>query len=202
LSDRSSPGSHSSQGNTRKKSIDQISIYPFENANLSQFREALETAAALYELEAIFCSDVYLTSELAAIERSRGQRNSVTIIQSVEKSLSDLGRRSELNLIVTSQDLFAEKMNFIFGLAYREKGIAVMSVARLTTRYDEQLDTPLRIQERILKEAAHEIGHLIGLSHCKKASCLMAFSETLQMVDDKLPMICEICSRKLVGKSR
>ena len=82
-----------------------------------------------------------------------------------------------LQLLVTNQDIFASRMNFVFGLANSELGVAVMSTFRLT-RWDEDL-TPSHIQERILKEAAHEIGHLVGLAHCENHRCLMSFSEIL-----------------------
>jgi archaemetzincin len=188
----------------RKRSIGSVSIYPFERVDLSQFSESLEAAAGLYNLQAVFVkSEQYLTSAVSETERARGQRSAVSIIQATKEYLSKgdtPGARKEPILVVANCDLFAEKMNFVFGLADGNSGIALVSTARLAERHDPELDTPLRIQERILKEAAHEIGHLMGLTHCGQMLCLMSFSENLQGVDEKLPIICEACRQKLVGR--
>ena len=169
----------------------QIAIIRFENADYSQFKDSLQAAALIYGLEPTFSTDVRLTGDLSEAEQRRGQRDAIRLILS---SKDQLDQQSPV-LLVTDQDLFAGRMRFVFGLANRDLGIAVMSTSRLT-EWVEDL-TPSRIQERILKEAAHEIGHLRGLPHCERESCLMSFSNTLEKVDLKLPMLCDACERKL-----
>lgn len=96
---------------------------------------------------------------------------------------------------VTAADVFVPGMNFIFGIADNERGCAVLSVARLIYAHYEKSSEILK--ERVLKEAAHELGHLLGLNHCDNPSCLMSFSNSIVEVDRKKPMICDNCKSLL-----
>jgi len=53
------------------------------------------------------------------------------------------------------------------------------------------------LQERALKEAVHELGHLLGLPHCDNPRCIMFFSNTLADTDRKGPGFCPACRGKL-----
>ena len=144
----------------------ELCLSSFENADLSQSKESLEAAARFFGYEPLFEHQIYFTSSLTDAEKIRKQRDAVAIILSATQTLQQQ-RRAEsqhgLQLLVTNQDIFASKMNFVFGLANSELGVAVMSTFRLTRWAEES--TPSQIQERVLKEAAHEIGHLVGLAH-------------------------------------
>jgi archaemetzincin len=119
----------------------------------------------------------------------------VKIIEAARKILKENGENSKYALIVTKQDIFASRFNFVFGLANRDLGVGLISTARLAEWYDGLSASQMR--ERVLKEAAHEIGHLRGLAHCGNETCLMAFSETLEEVDRKLPILCQNCRKRL-----
>ena len=176
----------------------ELHISPFETSDLSQIGESLEAAAKFFGFEPVLENHRYFTATVTGAEKKRNQRDAASIILSAKESLaqqSEPRQSKNLHLLVSNQDLFALRMNFVFGLANSELGIAVMSTYRLT-KWTEDL-TPSQIQERVLKEASHEIGHLIGLAHCKKNSCMMSFSENLEQVDLKLPLLCGDCSRKI-----
>lgn len=173
----------------------QIAILPFENMDFSQFRESLEAAALICGLEPSFASDFYLTCDVSEAERTRKQRDAARVITLTNDQLKEAHGEAKRSLLVTNQDIFSGSLGFVFGLANREMGVALMSTSRLT-QWEEGL-TPSRIQERIMKEAAHEIGHLCGLLHCGRAICVMSDSKSLEQADSKLPMFCAECSRKL-----
>jgi predicted Zn-dependent protease len=175
-------------------------LVPYEGADLSQLEDSLTAAVRLYRYEPRLSRDIRIPSEEPSeAERERMQRDAVEILRTGKSALfggGELRRGRDLALIVVSkQDVFAAGMNFVFGLANRAEGIAVMSTFRLT-RWTQGL-TPIRIQERILKEAAHEIGHLLGLEHCAQEKCLMSFSNSLEQVDEKLPILCLSCARRV-----
>ncbi|MGD0477549.1 MAG: archaemetzincin family Zn-dependent metalloprotease [Nitrososphaerales archaeon] len=87
---------------------------------------------------------------------------------------------------LTDRDLYVPRLNFAFGLASREAGVAVVSWHRLAGE-DAFLST------RIVKEVVHEVGHLEGLDHCPKEDCVMWFSNSLFETDRKKADFCPRC---------
>jgi archaemetzincin len=94
----------------------------------------------------------------------------------------------DYNLYVVNLDLYAPRMNFIFGLADQLKKIALVSIYRLA---GDDLIT------RLGKEIVHETGHLLGLRHCPDRDCVMRFSNTIADTDAKKPELCYKCRRKI-----
>ena len=47
-----------------------------------------------------------------------------------------------------------------------------------------------------MKEAVHEVGHYLGLGHCRHPFCVMAFSPSVEDVDNKKKFICNGCKVK------
>ena len=97
---------------------------------------------------------------------------------------------------ITSYDLYAKELNFIFGQA--EFGNADNTRAAIISTYRLRTDTrkDLIRNRRILKEAIHEIGHTLNLSHCVN-QCVMQFSNSLAEVDIKPTSFCLECRKKL-----
>jgi archaemetzincin len=95
-------------------------------------------------------------------------------------------------LAVTNYDLYANNLNFVFGLADTPEKSAVISLFRLRVGADEE-----RFHSRVIKEAVHELGHTWGLSHCQNPRCVMHFSNSLEDTDRKETEWCESCGRKL-----
>ena len=90
---------------------------------------------------------------------------------------------------LTGMDLYAPSLNFVFGLALRDEGLAVVSWHRLQNEGDVFV-------ARLAKEVIHEVGHLEGLDHCSNESCVMWFSNTLSETDRKGLDFCSSCTRK------
>jgi archaemetzincin len=105
----------------------------------------------------------------------------------------------ELTLGVTNVDLTVPGLNFVFGLADPGSRGAIISLARLYPEYYGQPRDPGLFKARALKEAIHELGHLLGLGHCPDSACIMFFSNTLADTDRKGPGFCRRC-RELLGK--
>ncbi len=85
------------------------------------------------------------------------------------------------------EDLFVPDMNFVFGLATKDGGSAVVSTHRLGSSQPEVF------RGRLSKEVFHELGHVLGLAHCDDVRCVMHFSNTLADTDAKGTAFCARC---------
>jgi len=91
---------------------------------------------------------------------------------------------------ITEVDLFEPGLNFVFGHADLPGRHAVISLARLRQGGRDLL------LERAVKEAVHEIGHTLGLTHHESdPRCVMHFSNTLADTDRKGRDFCPSCAR-------
>ncbi|MBD3345898.1 MAG: archaemetzincin family Zn-dependent metalloprotease [Chitinivibrionales bacterium] len=97
-------------------------------------------------------------------------------------------------------DCYVESLNFVFGLATRGGREALIALPRLRAGIAGRRPDPKTIDNRILKEALHELGHNWGLDHCNNPDCVMRFSLTLAEVDEKSSSFCKQCAVKRESK--
>ncbi|MGC9072407.1 MAG: archaemetzincin family Zn-dependent metalloprotease [Acidilobus sp.] len=97
-----------------------------------------------------------------------------------------------LALGIVSADGYVGGLNFVFGLASQDLGVATVYTRRLLADASTEL-----YRLRLLKEAMHEVGHLLGLAHCDNPTCVMSFSNSLGGVDRKEARFCDRCSLSL-----
>lgn len=93
---------------------------------------------------------------------------------------------------ITDVDLFIPILTFVFGEAQLGGRAAVVSTARLAADA-----APPLVRARLLKEAAHEVGHTFGLLHCTRTTCAMARSPSVAAVDAKSHGLCPDCRLRL-----
>ncbi|HJJ42166.1 MAG TPA: peptidase M54 [Methanocorpusculum sp.] len=104
-------------------------------------------------------------------------------------------------LLVTPVDLFEPLADFVFGLAYPKLGTAVVSPYRLSNEYYGRHPDDSDLIDRIVKEGAHEIGHLYGLKHCSNESCIMYCPRNLYDLDRKKKYFCGKCRLQLSSRT-
>ncbi len=124
-----------------------------------------------------------------AYNRFRNQYDAIKILNSLNVE------KGSLNLLVVDFDIFVEALNFCFGVAYGNK--AVISLTRLKpTFYGLEHDEKL-FKERCMKEAVHEVCHMLALGHCNDKNCVMYFSHGIKDTDRKSYTLCKRCSSLL-----
>ena len=103
-------------------------------------------------------------------------------------------------LLVVHQDLFRNGNSFVFGLARESVGAGVVSTARLGNAYYGRQECDDDLIDRIAKEGAHEIGHLLGLPHCADGECVMFRPDTLDELHRKKKILCPVCHELLAAR--
>lgn len=127
-----------------------------------------------------------------ALNRYREQYEASRLLEKV----SSLPNGKSLG--ITSVDLFAPGLNFVFGQAEIGGRKGLISTARLDPRfYGEEFDESLFLK-RVLKEAVHELGHTFGLRHCRNPNCVMFFSNSISDTDRKSESFCSFCKRNFL----
>lgn len=102
---------------------------------------------------------------------------------------------------VTAVDLYIPILTFVFGEAQVGGTCAVVSLHRLRQEfYGLPADTKL-LQERVLKESVHEIGHTLNLTHCDDYRCAMAASHAVEWIDLKESSLCPACHGRIFERT-
>ncbi len=134
------------------------------------------------------CIDPYL-----AYDASRAQYDSHLLLAQLEQLAQ---RRVGRVLGVTEVDIFSSVFTFVFGVA-RFRGVAaVISLHRLHASFYGLPEDVNLLVSRAQREAVHEIGHLLGLTHCRNSNCVMSFSAAAEEVDLKSDRFCGLCRAK------
>jgi len=129
------------------------------------------------------------------LDLHRNQYSSSAIIERLEQNLPAAVSKV---LAVTGLDLYIPILTFVFGEARLNGRCAVVSSYRLDTKFYGLPDNPSLLQERLLKEAIHELGHTYGLYHCHHQECVMKSSTYVEEIDFKSTRFCEKCWAQLV----
>lgn len=97
-------------------------------------------------------------------------------------------------LAVCDFDAYFGKFNFCFGQAIIGGTVSAIYLVRLHP-LESNNDNALQklFQDRMVKEAIHELGHTYGLRHCSNDDCIMFKSKTILDTDKKGREFCEPC---------
>ncbi len=179
-----------------------IHLIPLANGAGAGTGAAMEPGLSLLEhlaatLARVFRTPCRIRPELFDIsfsmDEGRGQYYSTAILQKMERQADPDARV----LGVTACDLYVPVLTFVFGEGQLDGNCAVVSTARLKEEFYGMPAREELLRERLVKEAAHELGHTFGLRHCAEWECVMASSHAVERLDVKGAEFCKRCRKPL-----
>jgi archaemetzincin len=98
---------------------------------------------------------------------------------------------------LTAEDIGSPLFTHFFGRARVNGHAAVVSIARLSPTFYGLPDDRAVTARRALLEILHEVGHVAGLLHCDRPSCVMRLTGTVEDLDARGTSWCESCAARL-----
>jgi len=99
---------------------------------------------------------------------------------------------------ITSVDLYIPILTFVFGEAQIGGPCGLVSTHRLRQEFYGLPSDREVLRERLLKEAIHEVGHTLDLTHCDDYQCAMAPSHAVEWIDLKDSVLCGACQSHIL----
>lgn len=129
-----------------------------------------------------------------AYHAERGQYHSSELLQAMQPYAAKGTWRV---LGITGVDLYIPILTFVFGEAQMGGPCAVVSYHRLRQQFYGFPSDAAVLSDRLLKEAVHEVGHTVDLTHCDDYSCVMAPSHAVEWIDLKETTLCPGCQARV-----
>ncbi|HOT03240.1 MAG TPA: matrixin family metalloprotease [Methanolinea sp.] len=123
---------------------------------------------------------------------SRRQTDASVLLDSLDLYKKRTGISHPI-LLVVSEDLCRSGDEYLFGLSRESTGSAVVSTARLENEYYGLPEDDEDLIDRLVKESAHEVGHLLGLRHCRNSECIMYNPLVLDDINRQKRWFCPEC---------
>lgn len=152
-----------------------------------------ETAVSIVaaNLQAIMGLNTDIRPELAepdyAFVPGRNQFDAAKIIN----TLCAITDGAPLKLGLIERDLCSPILSFVYGESQLGGKAALVSLHRLSAK------DPETTYQRITKISLHEVGHLLGIRHCWKSTCLMKHSGDLDPLDSLSMYFCSACEYEI-----
>ncbi|MBW2352424.1 MAG: Zn-dependent protease [Deltaproteobacteria bacterium] len=126
-----------------------------------------------------------------ALDPVRRQYHSTPILE----KLSDAAPVQAVKVLcLVQEDLFIPILTHVYGEAQLGGRACMVSTHRLGEGLPSTGLGRVAYEERIVKEAIHELGHTFNLRHCPDAACIMHYCHTVQDVDRKTKDLCRYCT--------
>jgi archaemetzincin len=174
-----------------------IQLLPFGSVPHGYLADLAEGLAREFLIPCEILTEVSEPS--CAFNLTRQQYSSTEILA----SLAQRGTPDTWRLLgVTSLDLYIPILTFVFGEAQLGGPVAVISAHRLRDEFYGLPPNLPMLRERLLKEAVHELGHTLTLTHCEDYECVMSPSHGVEWVDLKSGRFCSTCRTAVPGRAK
>jgi archaemetzincin len=124
-----------------------------------------------------------------ALDPGRNQYHSSLILEKLADFAPDHAVKV---LAICYVDLFIPILTHVYGEAQLGGKTCIISTYRLKQDLPP-MHPQASLEERIIKEAIHELGHTFDLRHCKDQICTMHYCHTIEDVDRKSDQFCRYC---------
>ena len=149
-----------------------------------------ESLSEVFSLKVVVSRDLSLSRVLEFYDEEREQVRADLLLDALSS------RAPPLCLVLIDADAYVAGLNFVFGVARAWWG-GLVFLTRLRQEFYGLPPNEEILAARVVKEAIHELGHALGLGHCRTPRCVMRFSNSILDVDSKTPYFCPRCRREL-----
>ncbi len=112
----------------------------------------------------------------------------------------------DIILAITDLPLYSsydKQIIFLFGETNLKHFCSIVSSFNLKEEFYERHHNYNIFTRRLIKEAIHEVGHLIlGPEHCSNDFCVMKYSSDISDIDQKSIHLCAECYKKLATQRK
>ncbi|HEY7096125.1 MAG TPA: archaemetzincin family Zn-dependent metalloprotease [Terriglobales bacterium] len=175
----------------------QLQLLPIGDVDAVLLRELVAALAGIFQLPCQILEQS-LDPEFA-FHGERQQYHSSELLSSMQAWVHAEAWRL---LGVTGVDLYIPILTFVFGEAQMGGPCSVVSLHRLRQEFYGLPANHQLLRDRLIKEAVHEIGHTLSLTHCQDYGCAMAPSHAVEWIDLKSAALCKICHNQITQSER
>jgi archaemetzincin len=118
-----------------------------------------------------------------AYQPGRRQYDALKIINTLASTPTSV----HLTLGITHVDICTPILTFVFGESQLGGRAALISLHHINDEASNMTYT------RAAKIGLHEVGHLLGIGHCRSTTCVMHFSDNLNKLDQMELRFCNAC---------
>jgi len=171
-----------------------LQLLPIGNCDGRMLTELAPAVANLFRVptQVLGCR---LDAEFA-YHGERQQYHSSEILQEMQRYV---GTDSWRLLGVAAVDLYIPILTFVFGEAQIGGPCGLVSLHRLRQEFYGLPPDGEVLRQRLLKEAVHEVGHTLDLTHCDDYQCAMAPSHAVEWIDLKNCELCGSCRNRILA---
>ncbi|MFP4117015.1 MAG: hypothetical protein ACLFQ8_03100 [Candidatus Aenigmatarchaeota archaeon] len=119
--------------------------------------------------------------------------------QYMAERLMDEFREDGIQVIVTDEDVYSKRKNYVFGES-EYRGPAVVSTKRLDPAFYDREGDKEKAFRRMEKVAVHQLGHCFGMDNCENPGCVMNSPSSVKDLDDGSAGFCEECQVEISTK--
>lgn len=175
--------------------MDRIGILPIRQVDSEILSRAQESLSTIFTEAKVTIVTEAMSLPREAFSRTRKQYRSDIILAAI-RIYAEKQQDFERVLGVADVDIFIPRLNFVFGQAECPGKAGLISLFRLRPEFYGKPPNIHLVIDRGTKEAVHEIGHTLGLTHCENPYCVMYFSNSLFETDRKQSLFCHKCYLK------